>query len=1070
MADSPPAPGDLPGAGPRRGFVAYFAANPVAANLLMACLLVGGLLASLGLNRQVFPTIDPRQVRVTVPYPGATPAEVEEGVTRRVEEAVAGIDGVDRVRSEAQENTGTVTIELKDFVDAERVRDDVQAAVDRLADFPPGDAEEPQVVRAETVAEVITLVVSSELSEAELLRGAEALEEALLALPNVSLVDLVGARDYEIAIEVSEEALRRHDISLGQVANAVRSSSLNLAAGELRTEAGDLLLRTNTKRMRGAEFDDIVLRARPDGSLLRLGEVATIRDGFVDADLINEYNGRQSVFVRVRRSEAEDVLGIAEEVKDMLADYQSGPGIDVAVWEDQTEILAGRLNLLLRNGVLGFALVFLFLVLMLDLRLALWVAMGVPISFLGGMLFFEFFDVSINMASLFALIMVLGVVVDDAVVVGENIVAEQESARRAGAGGGVAAAVRGALGVASPVTVGVLTTMAAFAPLLFITGMLGQILGVVPVVVIAVLAISLVEVFCILPAHLAHGRPWSRWPLDALQTAVSARVASFRDSVLTPAIAAAVRRRYRTLLAGAGLLGLAAALLWTGGVRYLFFPSLDSDRIRADLEFPVGTPFAMTEAAAERMAAAAYAVAAAVEGEPFRSVSVTVGGLAFGDRGPAASSGIRTASHAASVQIQLNPEPLRVQSASELERRWRQQAGDIAGLETLSFRSDLVGPPADVEYELSHVDSETLTLAVADLRAAYEAMPSVYGVEDTGRLGKRQYDITLTPAGEAAGLTPTDVARQLRRHFFGEEVQRIQRGRREIKVMVRYPSAQRRSARDLYNARIRLRDGTEAPLSAVAQVVESRGFSSINRVDGFRVVIVSGEVDVALGNPEEVAAKIRTETLPALQQRYPGLRFAQGGLGREQAEDMAALGNLAVIATLVIFLLIASQLRSYAQPLIVLLAVPFGAAGAVIGHFLLGHDLSFISVFGIVALSGVVVNDSLVMMDRYNHIRADTGMPPAAAIVAAARHRFRAILLTTVTTALGLSPMLFETSTQAQFLIPMAVSLATGIVFASVVLLFIVPAMVVVREDVLALLGVDATPATARAGLHGEDS
>ena len=1032
-----------------RGLVGYFAHNPVAANLLMVFLLVGGFLASLKLTAQVFPPIDPREITVTVPYPGATPAEVEEAVTRRVEEAVAGIDGVDRVVSQARENTGTVTIEIKDFVDAIRVRDDVQAAVDRLADFPPEDAEQPEVVRAETVSEVMTLVVASELPEAELIRGAEALEDALLALPRVSLVGLIGARDYEIAIEVSEKALRRHDLSIGQVAAAVRLSSLNLAAGELRTPAGDLLLRTNTKRMRGEEFESIVLRSRPDGTLLRLGDVATIRDGFADVDLINEYNGRQSVFVRVEKSEAEDALVIADEIKAMLADYQPAPGIDVEVWEDGTEILADRLNLLMRNGVLGFALVFLFLVVMLDLRLALWVAMGVPISFLGGFLFFDFFDLNINMVSLFALIIVLGIVVDDAVVVGENIVTEQESA----AGGGVSAAVRGALGVSSPVIVGVLTTMAAFAPLLFVTGTFGQLLGVVPIVVIAVLAMSLLEVFCILPAHLAHGSPWSRWPLDVLQAAVSRRVRVFRDGVVVPAIAAAVRARYRTLLAGIGFLGLAAALFLTGTVRFLFFPDLETDRIRADLAFPVGTPFEVTRAAADRLAEAAYAVQAAVEGDPFRSVSATIGGRPTAARGPGDGNAFSVAGHVATVQIQLNPEPLRKRSATDLERLWRRQVGDIAGAEALSFSAVFLAQGADVEYELSHTDGDMLGKAVEDLRAAYEAVPAVYGVEDTARAGKRQYDITLTPAGEIAGLTPTDIARQLRRHFFGEEVQRIQRGRSELKVMVRYPDDQRRSARDLYNARIRLQDGTEAPLSAVARVAESRGFSSIDRVDGLRVVTVSGEVDSQLATPDQVDGHVRADVLPALLQRYPGLRVSQAGIGREQSEGMAALANLAVVALLVIFVLIASQLRSYAQPFIVLAGVPFGAAGAVMGHFLLGYDLSFISVFGMVALSGVVVNDSLVMVDRYNKIRAEANMPPDEAIVAAARHRFRAIFLTTATTALGLTPMLFETSTQAQFLIPMAVSLATGIVFASVVILFLVPALVVIREDLGNLLG-----------------
>ena len=1025
-----------------QGLVPYFAQNPVAANLLMTLMLAGGLLAGLQLTAQVFPAIDPGIITVSVPYPGATPTEVEEGITRRVEEAVFGIDGVDRVLSTASENIGTVRVELKDFVDDTQVRDDVQSAVERLVDFPPEQAEQAEVERATQVSNVITLVVSSELPEAELVRGAEALEEALLALPNVSLVSLLGVRDYEISIEVREEALRRYDLDVGQVANAVRLSSLNLSSGELRTEAGDLLLRTNTKRVRGEEFENIVLRARPDGAILRLGDVATVRDGFADVDLVNEYNGRQSAFVRVQKSEAEDVLDIAADVKRMLATYQAPPGIDIAIWDDQTEVLEDRLNLLIRNGVLGFALVFLFLVVMLDLRLALWVAMGVPISFLGAFLFFDFFDVNVNMVSLFALIIVLGIVVDDAVVVGENIVAEQEAGGR-----GTAAAIVGALGVRAPVTIGVLTTMAAFAPLLFVTGTFGQILGVVPIVVITVLLMSLVEVFFILPAHLSHGKPWSRWPLDALQNRVSQAVMHFRDVKLVPLIARAVQHRYLTVLGGVALLAVAGALLATNQVRFFFFPSLESNELRADLDFPVGTPFEVTRAATERLVAAAYETNEQSGGSSFRSIGVTIGGRTGDVGGPGGGTQMNVASNIASVRVILNNEPLRTLAADELERIWRGNTGEIPGAERLSYEAEFFGPGRDVEYEVAHQDDATLRQAVADLKDAYAAIPSLYEIQDSESLGKRQYDIELTPAGEAAGLTPADVARQLRRNFFGDEVQRIQRGRREIKVMVRYPDEQRRSARDLFNVRIRLADGTEAPLTTVAKVTESRSFSTIDRVDGLRIVTVSGEVDGELATPSEVNAVMQTQVLPDLQARYPGLQARQAGFGREQSEDLESLSNLASLALLVIFVLIASQLRSYVQPFIILASVPCGAAGALIGHWLLGYDLSFISIFGMVALSGVVVNDSLVMVDRYNKIRASTGMPANEAIVEAARHRFRAIFLTTATTALGLTPMLFETSTQAQFLIPMAVSLATGIVFASVVILFLVPALMSIRES-----------------------
>ena len=1030
-----------------RGLIAYFAKNPVAGNLLMVILLVGGLLAALGLTAQVFPTIDPGTVTISVPYPGATPTEVEEGITRRVEEAVFGIDGVDRVISRASENLGSVTLELKDFVDADKVRDDAEAAVQQLIDFPPEDAEQPKIVRAQTLSDVLTIVVSSEMGERQLRLGAEMIEEELLALPGVSLVTLLGAKDYEIAIEITEDSLRRYDLTMSEVANTIRSSSINLSSGQIRSEGGDLLLRTNTKGTSGEAFENIVLRADSQGSVLRVSDVATVRDGFTDVDLINQFNGRESVLVKVQKSEAEDVLAIADEIKTFLKGYTPPPGIDVSVWDDQTQILKERISLLLRNGLLGFALVFLFLVVMLDLRLALWVAMGVPISFLGAFLFFDAFAVNINMISLFALIIVLGIVVDDAVVVGENIISEQELGKT-----GMQAAMDGVNGVIGPVMVGVLTTMAAFAPLLFVTGTFGQILGSVPVVVILVLAMSLIEVFFILPSHLANGSTWSRWPLDRMQNAVAGRIDRFRTLTLAPAVARAVHHRYLTLLAGIVLLLLAASLVGTGAVRFIFFPALEANSIRATVAFPIGTPFESTQIAANQMVEAANTVNARLDGAAFKSISVTIGGQSSTGGGPGGAGRMTVASHLASVQIELGPEPPRTRSAKDLERLWRTEVGEIPGVERLSYVADFFGGQADLEFELAHQDSAMLEQAVSSLRASYQTVAGVYEIQDSNSIGKRQLDINLTPAGEAAGLTPSDIARQLRRNFFGEEVQRIQRGREELKVMVRYPEAGRSSTADLFDARIRLADGSEAPLSSVAQVTESRSLSAINRVDGLRIVSVSGQVDDTVITPSLANTAVLEQFIPELKQQYPGLQVRQAGEGREQSEDISTLGRLTLIALLIIFALMASQLKSYTQPLIILAGVPFGAGGALVGHFLLGYDLSFISIFGMVALSGVVVNDSLVLLDRYNKL-VEEGWDNAKAIVEAARRRFRAIFLTTATTALGLAPMLFETSTQAQFLIPMAVSLATGIVFASVIILFLIPALVMIREDLRSKTG-----------------
>ena len=1023
--------------------LAAFAGNSVAANLTMLVMLIGGFFAWKNLTTEVFPTLDLGIATISVPYPGATPSEVEEGITRRLEEAILGIDGVDRVRSTALENYGVVSAELKDRVDLVKVRNDIETAVDRLADFPPLDAENPDVVIAETVSDVMALVVSSEGGEMELRRGAELLEQALLALPSISLVSLDGARDYEIAIEVSEEALRRYDLSMSQVAAAVRASSLNLSAGELRTDAGDLLLRTNEKRLSGREFDDIVLRASPDGSILRLRDVARIRDGFADFDLINQYQGRQSVVVKVQKSETEDAIGIAADIRTMLQTFEAPAGIDVAVLSDQTVLIESRISLLVKNGLLGFVLVFLFLVLMLDLRLAIWVAMGVPISFLGAFLFFDAFDVNINMISLFGLIIVIGVVVDDAVVVGENIAAERESGHV-----GTLAAVNGVKGVLAPVFVGVLTTMVAFGALALVSGTFGQIMQDASMVVVIVLTMSLVEAFFILPAHLAHPGSWSRYPLDMVQQRVGTWVKRFRDEWLVPKIARAVHRRWLTMLGWFGLLLVAVTLVASGAVKFVFFPALESDRISAQLTFPIGTPFEITRAASETIAAAANEVNAQSSGAAFESTLVTIGGrISLGTGGPGGAAGSTFASHIASVQIQLNPDSIRKQSAAELERLWRAEVGVIPGTESLTFQSDFIGGGSSVDYELSHQDDVTLMRAIDVFKEEIGTIEGMTELQDSANPGKRQYDIELTQAGEAAGLSPADIARQLRQHFFGEEVHRIQRGRQELKVMVRYPRDQRNSTRDLMNVRIRLADGTEAPLSTMARTIESRSYSEINRVDGRRIVSVSGKVDLDVTTSTDATSIIDNTLIPALVREFPGLQVDKSGFSREQTEDLASILSAFVFALLIMYALLAAELKSYVQPLIIAAGIPAGVAGAVIGHLLLGYDISFISIFGMVALTGVVVNDSLVMIDRYNNIRRTTTLSATEGIVLASQRRFRAIFLTTATTSLGLAPMLLERSISAQFLIPMAVSLAIGILFASVIILFVVPALVVIVEE-----------------------
>ncbi len=1043
-----------------RGLISWFIRNPVAANLLMLVLLVGGALSAVNLQRQVFPTISPGTVVVTVPFSGATPAEVEEGVTRRVEEAVLGIDGVKRVNSTASENVGRVVVETSNFADLQLVKDDIESAVDRLSDFPPENAEKPVVVAPKPTGGVVTLAVVGEVGAMALRRAAEEIERDLLTQRGVSLVSLEGDRDLEISIEVSEATLRRYGLTFGEVANAVRQSSLDLAGGSIATDSGEILLRTNQKRQTGEAFESVVIRTLPDGSVITLADIANINDGFIRKQLTNVYNGRPAVFVKVARAEAEDVLQVKAAVDQFLSGYSPPTGVELIELRDETQLLRERVNLLLRNGAFGFALVFLFLVLMLDLRLAVWVSAGIATAFMGGIMLFGVLGVTITMISLFGLIIVLGLVVDDAIVIGENIDAEQKS----GAAGDVAAR-RGAQRMLAPVVVGVLTTVAAFAPLLVTGGTFGDITRAIPLVVISVLLVSVLEAFCILPSHLSHGAPWSRGPIKRIQARIGAGVEWVRDRLVRPGVTLAAKWRYATVGVAVAFFILCIGLLQNGHVRFIFFPAVEGNSLSASLTMPDGTPFERTDAAIQRMTDAAYEVAEEMKQESgetlFVSVTSTSGGNASSNSGPGGQSSFSGEENIGQVRIELTPFGLRTTPAAEIERRWRSRVGSIEGAERVGYASSFVQFGSDVEFELAHQDEAMLVAAVEDLKQQLIQIEGVNQIEDSFDLGKRQLVFELTAAGRAAGLREADVAVQVRQGFFGEEVQRIQRGREEIRVYVRYPESTRTNVDALDNFRVQLPGGGSAPLLTVASVEESRAYSSIERIDGRRVVTVSADVDETMSTPNIANETILVSVMPKLEQQYPGLRWVRAGSTREQNEDLASLGSAFIVVLLIIFALIATQLRSYIQPLAILVAIPLGVAGAVLGHFVLGFALSFISIFGIVALAGVAVNASVVLVDLYNQFRADGSTPVQAAADSAAR-RFRPVLLTTLTTALGLAPLLFETSPQAQFLIPMAVSLGFGIVISGFMVLFVTPAVAVIIDDWRARLSprIAATRAT----------
>jgi multidrug efflux pump subunit AcrB len=1034
-----------------RNLISWFIGNPVAANLLMLVLLVGGALSASSLQRQVFPTISPGTVTITVPYPGATPAEVEEGITRRIDEAVLGIDGVKRVRSTAAENSASIVVETSDFANVQLVKNDIESAVERLSDFPPENAEKPVIAAPIPTGGVVTLAVVGDIDPMILRQAAEQVERDLLTQPGISLVSLQGDRDLEISIEVSEERLRRFDLSFEDIANAVRRSSLDLAGGSINSESGEILLRINQKRQTGLEFESVVVRSRPDGSIITLADVATIRDGFVRAKLLNLYNGRPAIFVKVSRADAEDVLLVKKRIDDFLADYQTPFGVELLEFDDETNYLRERINLLLKNGLYGFALVFLFLVLMLDLKLAVWVSVGIATAFMGGILLFGIFGVTITMISLFGLIIVLGLVVDDAIVIGENIDAEHASGKN-----GIDAAADGARKVLTPVVVGVLTSVAAFAPLLLTSGTFSDVFRALPIVVISVLLVSVIEAFCILPSHLSSNGQWSRGILKVEGQRVSGWVARMRDNVIRPSVTFATRWRYVTVGIAFAFFLLCIGLVSNGHVRFIFFPQIEGNSLTASVTMPAGAPFERTEDAIKRMTNAAYAVAAEIEEETgetvFASLTATTGGRASSGEGPGGNASFSSQENIGQVRIELTAFGERYTPAVDIESAWRQAVGEIEGADQVSFTSSFVNFGADVEFELAHSDEDKLIAAAEEMKRQLSEIDGVGEIEDSFDLGKRQLIFELSDAGRSAGLRESDVALQVRRGFFGEEVQRIQRGREEIRVYVRYPESTRASLDALDKFQVILPNGSRAPLLTVATVAESRAYSSIEHVDGRRIVTVSADVDDAVITPNDADKTILAKVIPSLESAYPGLRWVQAGATRNQNEDLASLVRSFVVVLLIIFALIAAQLRSYIQPLAILVSIPLGVAGAILGHFVLGYPLSFVSMFGIVALSGVAVNSSVVLVDFYNQKRAE-GLSSIEAAAAASGRRFRPIVLTTLTTALGLAPLLLETSPQAQFLIPMGVSLGFGIVVSGFMVLFVTPAVAVIIDDLRAKVG-----------------
>lgn len=1063
-----------------RGIIKWFTGNGVAANLLMFSIVGLGVLTMFSTRFEVIPTIEAEMITVRVPYPGASPEEVEESICARIEDNVNGIAGVDEVTGTASENFGMVAIELMRNADRRKVLSDVNSAIDRIDSFPDG-AEEPIVTLVDLNPVAMNVLIWGDTDAATLRNIASDVQNGLSSLQNLSLVELKNAPDHELSIELRQAELLRYGLTFDDVASAVRGASLDLPGGTIKTESEEILVRSKGQAYTGRDFAELPLRRLADGTNIRIGDVATLRDGFAETDQTTRFNGKPAVMLQVFRVGDQNALKMGPEAKAYLDTVQAElpAGVHLSIAGDETVMLSERLTLLTKNLAQGLLLVMITLTLFLRFRLAMWVSLGIPIAFLGGLWLLPFFDVSINMISLFGFIIVLGIVVDDAIVVAENIHHHRQSGK-----GGMEAAWLGASEMAKPVTFAILTTIAAFVPMLFMPGSMGTFSRNIPLVVIGVLIFSFVESLFVLPAHLRHlpedsaddeaaGR--KRGLLRLMQDGVNASLEWVIKKPYAASVELAVRFRYMTVALGCAMLVLSILLPKLGYLKFNFFPQIEADNVSVSLTMPQGTPVAITQARTLAIERAAYELGAELEereGRPIiKDVLTSIGGQPTREKNSSAAGGMGSeysGGYLGEVNIDLVSAEEREITSAQIAKLWEQRVGPIPGAESVVFSADLLGGDGDINLRLVGDDLAELRAIADEVEADLEDRAGVTGVRDNFPAGKDELRVELLPAGEAAGLTYANLARQVRQGFYGEEVQRIQRGRDEVKIFVRYDRAERGEVDTLLNSHIHTPDGRKLPFSYVARAVPAAGTAPINRANRSRSIDIIADVDAKEITPQELQAKLEVDepdsdddgVLARVLEGHPNVSYSFEGPQKEQAEFMLQMALNGIGSLFAIFVFLSVPLRSYTKGLVIMSAIPFGLVGAFWGHILTGFDLSMFSIIGVLALTGVVVNDSLVMLDYISNLR-DQGLAAMEAVRVGAQRRFRAILLTTLTTFAGLTPLLLEKSMQARFMIPMAVSLAFGVLFATFITLVLLPALYMIVEDITAL------PARLRRRLRG---
>ena len=1022
--------------------IAWFARNSVAANLLMiSVLMLGGYSLLFDTAVEIFPSVEPDIVRVTVPLRGATPEDAELGLAVRIEEAVEGLEGIKKLYTTSREGSTTAIIEVDEGSDRRDVLDEVKTRVDAINTF-PAEAEKPVISLLQRSYEVISVVVSGPYSEQEIRWYAEQVRDDLLREPGITQVSLDAVRAYEIAIEASQDKLREFDLTLAELARAVRASSLDISAGNVRTQGGDVLIRSKGQAYRQQDFENIVVKTNRDGSILRLADVATVVDGFQEDAIKTLFNGQFAAMIEVDRTGNESALEISETVRNYIEEAQATlpQGMSLEYWDDNAQQLKNRLGVLGSSALQGTFLVITLLTLFLRPKIAIWVFIGIPISFLGAFSVMSAFGVTLNLMSAFGFIVVLGIVVDDAIVTGESVYRRLKMGEQ-----DVQASINGTLDVAAPVTFGVFTTMVAFIPLTFMEGRFGTIMGPVAAVVISVLLFSLIESKLVLPAHLkGMGKGFEKPTTNPLLLWQQRFADGFEAGILKyyrPALGYLAHNRYATLASFVGVLMIVLALINSGWMRFTFMPSIQGETATAALTMPVGTQFAVTDRNVQRMFDAAKALQEKyVEEDTGESIVKHILSSTGSQRGASGGQYGR-------VQFELvPPEKRKIQiTTSQLIGEWRRLIGPIPGAESLTFRANFfrVGDPIDVQLHGNSL--ETLAQMADRVKERLQTYPGVYEIADTLSNGKEELRIELTPQGHVLGLTRDDLVGQVSSAFRGFQAQRIQRGRDDIRVLVRLPAAERADFTTLQEMLIRTPAGRHVPLSHVAELTPGKGPQQIRRIDRYRTVNITAEVEKSSTNMTALYADLQ-DYMDGLVAQYPGVYFTMEGEAREQQESFGSLYGSVVMVLFAIYAMLALPLKSYVKPLIVMSVIPFAIIGAVIGHGIMGYTLSMMSVLGVLALTGVVVNDSLVLVDAVNKQRR-SGLDFVTSVLNAGVIRFRPIILTSLTTFFGLMPLLLEKSTTSQFLIPMGISLGFGILFATAITLVLVPINLMIAYD-----------------------